>query len=41
MSELIYKDVTEKNIGAAFEVYNFLGNGSQDVIYQKALDNVS
>ena len=36
--ELKYKDITEKVIGASFEVHNFLGNGFQEVIYQRALD---
>lgn len=37
MTELRYKDITEKTIGAAFEVHGFLGNGFQEVIYQRAL----
>ena len=48
MHELKYKDITEKIIGAAFEVHKFLGNGfpsaakglptaRQEVIYQRAL----
>jgi GxxExxY protein len=32
-----YKDITEKIIGSAFEVHKFLGNGFQEVIYQRAL----
>jgi GxxExxY protein len=36
-SELQYKDITEKIIGASFEVHKFLGNGFQEVIYQRAL----
>ena len=32
-----YKEITEKIIGAAFEVHKFLGNGFQEVIYQRAL----
>jgi GxxExxY protein len=32
-----YADTTEKIIGAAFEVHKFLGNGFQEVIYQRAL----
>ena len=35
--ELKYKDITEKIIGASFEVQKFLGNGFQEVIYQRAL----
>jgi GxxExxY protein len=35
--ELKYKDLTEKIIGASFEVHKFLGNGFQEVIYQRAL----
>jgi GxxExxY protein len=37
MPELKYKDITEKIIGSAFEVHKFLGNGFQEVIYQRAL----
>ena len=44
MDKLKYKDITEKIIGAAFEVHKFLGNaclparqGFQEVIYQRAL----
>ena len=37
MAELKYKDITEKVIGAAFDVHGFLGNGFQEVIYQRAL----
>lgn len=36
-TELKHKDITEKIIGAAFEVHKFLGNGFQEVIYQRAL----
>jgi len=35
--ELKYKEITEKIIGASYEVHNFLGNGFQEVIYQRAL----
>jgi GxxExxY protein len=37
MVELKYKDITEKILGASFEVHKFLGNGFQEVIYQRAL----
>lgn len=37
MAELKYKDITEKIIGASFEVHKFLGNGFQEIIYQRAL----
>lgn len=33
----LHKDITEKIIGSAFEVHKFLGNGFQEVIYQRAL----
>ncbi len=36
-TNLKYQDITEKIIGAAFEVHKFLGNGFQEVIYQRAL----
>lgn len=36
-TELQYKNITEKIIGASFEVHKFLGNGFQEVIYQRAL----
>ena len=34
---LKYREITEKIIGAAFEVHKFLGNGFQEVIYQRGL----
>jgi GxxExxY protein len=37
VTELKYKDITEKIIGASFEVHKFLGNGFQELIYQRAL----
>jgi GxxExxY protein len=35
---LKYGDITEKIIGCSFEVHKFLGNGFQEVIYQRALE---
>jgi GxxExxY protein len=32
-----YADITKTIIGAAYEVHKFLGNGFQEVIYQRAL----
>ena len=37
-TELKHKDITEKIIGSSFEVHKFLGNGFQEVIYQRALE---
>ena len=34
---LKYREITEKIIGAAFEVHKFLGSGFQEVIYQRGL----
>ncbi|RMG50643.1 MAG: GxxExxY protein [Gammaproteobacteria bacterium] len=34
---LIHGDLTHKIIGCAFEVHKYLGNGFQEVIYQRAL----
>ena len=35
--ELEHKDITEKVIGAAFEVYNVLGYGFLESVYRKAM----
>ena len=37
MEELKFKDITQKIIGASFEVHKFLGNEFQEVICQRAL----
>ena len=34
---MLHKEITEKIIGCAFDVHSFLGNGFQEVIYQRAL----
>lgn len=36
--ELKYSEITSKIIGAAIEVHKILGNGFQEVIYQRALE---
>lgn len=33
-----HKELTEKIIGCAFKVHNTLGNGFQEVIYQRSLE---
>lgn len=38
MTDFKYGEVTEKIIGAAFRVHGTLGNGFQEVIYQRALE---
>ena len=38
MPDFKYGDLTEKILGAAFRVHNTLGNGFQEVIYQRALE---
>ena len=37
MADFKYGDITEKIIGASFRVHSALGNGFQEVIYQRAL----
>ena len=37
MEKLKYSDITGKIIGASLEVHKFLGNGFQEVIYQRSL----
>jgi GxxExxY protein len=37
MNEEIHDDITYKIIGCAMKVHRFLGNGFQEVIYQRAL----
>ncbi len=36
--EYKYADITQSIIGASIEVHKILGNGFQEVIYQRALD---
>ena len=38
MADFKYGDITEKIIGASFRVHSALGNGFQEVIYQRALE---
>ncbi len=38
MSDFKYGEITEKIIGASFRVHGALGNGFQEVIYQRALE---
>ncbi len=35
---MLYEDLTKKIIGCAMEVHKRLGNGFQEVIYQRALE---
>ena len=36
-TDLKHSDITERIIGTSFEVHSFLGNGFQEVIYQRSL----
>ncbi len=38
MADFKFGDITEKIIGASFRVHSTLGNGFQEVIYQRALE---
>ena len=38
MTDFKYGKITEKIIGAAFRVHGTLGNGFQEIIYQRALE---
>jgi len=38
MADYKYKEITEKIIGSSMKVHSTLGNGFQEVIYQRALE---
>ena len=38
MTDMKYEDITKRIISAAMTVHNALGNGFQEVIYQRAME---
>ena len=38
MADCKFKEIIEKNIGSSMRVHSALGNGLQEVIYQRALE---
>ena len=38
MAEIVYKDESYQIIGACFEVYNAMGNGFVEAVYQECLE---
>ncbi|MBO6573548.1 MAG: GxxExxY protein [Balneola sp.] len=38
-TDMKYQDITKKILAASFDVHSFLGNGFQEVIYQRALSH--
>ncbi len=38
ITQMLYKDITEKIIAASMQVHKTLGNGFQELIYQRALE---
>ena len=38
MADYKYKEITEKIVGSTMKVHSTLGNGFQEVIYQRALE---
>ncbi len=37
-SDLIYPELSYKIIGCAYEVFNSIGGGHKEIVYQKAMD---